>query len=87
MFTRGRLKCSFCGKTEAEVSKLVAGPKVYICDTCVSIASRIMNEPPGPAVRYDRMPSTLWRRFTRWLMRAVGVTAVRWKHDRRVFVG
>jgi ATP-dependent protease Clp ATPase subunit len=67
MFSRSRLKCSFCGRSEAEVSKLVAGPKVYICDTCVSIASRIMNEPPAPAVRYDRTPSRLWSRFTGWL--------------------
>jgi ATP-dependent Clp protease ATP-binding subunit ClpX len=29
------LKCSFCRKTEDEVSKLVAGPDVYICDECV----------------------------------------------------
>ena len=43
MHTR-KLRCSFCGKSEDEVSKLVAGPKVYICDQCVTIAVRIMKE-------------------------------------------
>ena len=41
----GRLRCSFCGKNETEVLKLVAGPRVYICDGCVATASRIMNDP------------------------------------------
>lgn len=42
MLGRRRLACSFCGKGAAEVAKLVAGPKVYICDECVAVASRIM---------------------------------------------
>ena len=47
-----RLRCSFCRKDNSQVSKLVAGPRVYICDECVAIASRIMNDsyddnPPG----------------------------------------
>ena len=37
-----RLTCSFCGKNETEVRKLVAGPKVHICDECVALASRVM---------------------------------------------
>ena len=36
------LRCSFCNKTEDQVSKLVAGPQVYICDECVAIASRLI---------------------------------------------
>ncbi len=47
MFRRMGLRCSFCGKGEAEVQKLVAGPRVYICDVCVTTASRIMNDPSG----------------------------------------
>jgi ATP-dependent protease Clp ATPase subunit len=43
MFRSKALACSFCGKDAAQVSKLVAGPKVYICDECVAAASRIMN--------------------------------------------
>jgi ATP-dependent protease Clp ATPase subunit len=43
MFKRERkLACSFCGKRDFEVEKLVAGPRVYICDTCVALASQIM---------------------------------------------
>ena len=30
-----KLKCSFCGKTQDQVKKLIAGPEVYICDECV----------------------------------------------------
>ena len=45
MFRRTRLACSFCGRGAAEVSKLVAGPRVYICERCVAEAQRIMNTP------------------------------------------
>ena len=41
------LRCSFCEKTEDQVAKLVAGPDVYICDECVTAASRLMIERPG----------------------------------------
>ena len=43
MFRR-KLICSFCGRSAAEVAKLVAGPRVYICDRCAADAVRIMNE-------------------------------------------
>ena len=43
MFKR-KLACSFCRRSEAEVAKLVAGPRVYICDRCAGEAVRIMNE-------------------------------------------
>jgi len=38
------LKCSFCGKGQKEVRKLIAGPMVYICDECVSLCNEIMAE-------------------------------------------
>ena len=41
------LRCSFCKKTEDQVAKLVAGPEVYICDECVSIAVRMMHGRQG----------------------------------------
>ena len=44
MQKRRKLKCSFCGKSEDEVAKLVAGPRVYICDACVALARRLMDE-------------------------------------------
>jgi len=38
----GKLRCSFCGKDESQVKKLVAGAKAYICDECVAKADRIV---------------------------------------------
>ena len=68
MFTRSRLACSFCGKSAAEVSKLVAGPRVYICDACVATASRIMSEPgagmPPESLTVPRIWRRIWQRFS-----------------------
>lgn len=65
MFLRARLVCSFCGRKASEVAKLVAGPKVYICDRCVAMASRIMSDAGGTA---SVAPSpTLWQRLVGWL--------------------
>ena len=38
------LRCSFCGKTQDEVKKLVAGPTVYICNECVALCNNILKE-------------------------------------------
>jgi ATP-dependent protease Clp ATPase subunit len=50
VFRRKWLACSFCGKKNDDVAKLVAGPRiygagphVYICDECVTIANRLMD--------------------------------------------
>lgn len=40
----GRLICSFCGKTQKEVRKLIAGPGVYICDECIDLCNDIIDE-------------------------------------------
>ena len=42
----GKLRCSFCGKTEDQVKKLVAGAKAPICNECVALANKIMKETP-----------------------------------------
>ncbi|MCG8502337.1 MAG: ATP-dependent Clp protease ATP-binding subunit ClpX [Firmicutes bacterium] len=39
-----QLKCSFCGKTQDQVKRLVAGPGVYICDECIELCSEIIEE-------------------------------------------
>ena len=39
-----RLKCSFCGKTQDQVKKLIAGPDVFICDECVDLYNEILEE-------------------------------------------
>jgi len=40
------LHCSFCGKSQHEVRKLIAGPSVYVCDECVALCNEIINEDP-----------------------------------------
>ena len=40
------LKCSFCGKSAAQVGRLLAGPKVHICDACVQTCVEILNAVP-----------------------------------------
>lgn len=40
----GELRCSFCGKSQSEVKKLIAGPTVYICDECVELCNDIIAE-------------------------------------------
>ena len=44
------LRCSFCGKADSEVAKLIAGPGVYICDECVGLCNDILNEVAGKPV-------------------------------------
>ncbi|MCM3357795.1 MULTISPECIES: ATP-dependent protease ATP-binding subunit ClpX [unclassified Psychrobacillus] len=44
---KGNLKCSFCGKPQEQVRKLVAGPGVYICDECIDLCSEIVEEELG----------------------------------------
>jgi len=41
-----KLRCSFCGKPDKEVARLIGGPGVYICDACVGICSRILEASP-----------------------------------------
>ncbi|MFO0683048.1 MAG: ATP-dependent Clp protease ATP-binding subunit ClpX [Sandaracinus sp.] len=40
----GNLQCSFCGKSQKEVKKLIAGPTVYICDECIALCNEIIAE-------------------------------------------
>ena len=44
MPSNDRLKCSFCGKTQDQVKKLIAGPDVFICDECVDLCNEILDE-------------------------------------------
>ena len=43
----GNLQCSFCGKSQKEVKKLIAGPTVYICDECIGLCNDIIAEEVG----------------------------------------
>ena len=42
--TQENLTCSFCGKSQDEVKKLIAGPAVYICDECIELCNDIIAE-------------------------------------------
>jgi hypothetical protein len=52
---RGRLRCSFCGKPEDKVGRLIAGPKVHICDACVGVCNRILDAVPEGYRSWDEM--------------------------------
>src|SRR5690606_17719669 len=41
---KGQLKCSFCGKGQEQVKKLIAGPGVYICDECIELIEEEMHD-------------------------------------------
>ncbi|BFH67283.1 MAG: ATP-dependent protease ATP-binding subunit ClpX [Paenibacillus dendritiformis] len=50
---KGQLKCSFCGKSQEQVRKLVAGPGVYICDECIELCTEIVEEELGHEEEID----------------------------------
>lgn len=43
---KNSLYCNFCGKTQYEVSKLIAGPATYICNECITLCNEIIAEKP-----------------------------------------
>ena len=47
------LLCSFCGKSQDEVKKLIAGPSVYICDECIQLCNEIIGEEYGQESEED----------------------------------
>ncbi|WP_156757783.1 ATP-dependent Clp protease ATP-binding subunit ClpX [Actinokineospora pegani] len=55
------LKCSFCGKSQKQVKKLIAGPGVYICDECIDLCNEIIEEELAEAgdVKLDELPKPL----------------------------
>ena len=50
-----QLKCSFCGKTQDEVKRLIAGPNVYICNDCIELCMEILKEEEEQFARETRM--------------------------------
>lgn len=50
---KGQLKCSFCGKLQDQVKKLVAGPGVYICDECIELCNEIIEEELGEDIDFE----------------------------------
>jgi hypothetical protein len=62
---RGHNRCSFCGKAEEHVKRLIAGPGVFICDGCVALCHQVLADRPPPAP-----PSPALHRS--WVARTVG---------------
>jgi ATP-dependent Clp protease ATP-binding subunit ClpX len=52
------LKCSFCGKSQKQVKKLIAGPGVYICDECIDLCNEIIEEELSEStdIKFDELP-------------------------------
>ena len=52
------LKCSFCGKSQKQVKKLIAGPGVYICDECIDLCNEIIEEElaEAPELKLEDLP-------------------------------
>ncbi len=71
--SRRSTHCSFCGKNQAQVKRMVAGPGVYICEGCIALCNQMLQqqeriergeppEPGGPArSRWATKLSDLWR--------------------------
>ena len=65
------VSCSFCGKTQEQVEKIIAGPGVYICDECITLSKEIIDndfaiteysdieDVPKPQEIYNILPLTL----------------------------
>ena len=51
--TNEQLLCSFCGKSQRQVKKLIAGPGVYICDECIDLCNEIIDEELTPTPVFD----------------------------------
>ncbi|MGC6477685.1 MAG: ATP-dependent Clp protease ATP-binding subunit ClpX [Ilumatobacteraceae bacterium] len=53
------LKCSFCGKSQKQVKKLIAGPGVYVCDECIDLCNEIIEEELSESteISFDNLPS------------------------------
>ena len=52
------VKCSFCGKSQKQVKKVIAGPGVYICDECIDLCKEIIEEEVGEGtdLRLEELP-------------------------------
>jgi hypothetical protein len=79
----GRQVCSFCGKHQDQVRRLIAGPGVFICDECIQVCNEILvHERPDPVASAPCEPTpefamSWWRRLIQrwWVHRTVGMFA------------
>jgi ATP-dependent Clp protease ATP-binding subunit ClpX len=64
------LHCSFCGKNQDQVAKLIAGPSVFICGECVAICNTILGQPETeslPVVRIEELEGMPTDKLLSWL--------------------
>ena len=61
--TDPNLKCSFCGKTQDQVKKLIAGPDVCICDECIELCNEILDEDVVPKAEYLRILDSFRKKY------------------------
>ena len=70
--TTGNYRCSFCGKSQEEVKKLIAGPSVYICDECIELCNEIMVEEwaqeKGEDFQHLLKPHDLYRHLNQYIV-------------------
>jgi hypothetical protein len=71
---RGTLKCSFCGKNQDQVRKLIAGPGVYICDECIELCNEIIADKSAPSAHCRSLYTTTTNGFTPSLDRPPATT-------------
>jgi len=75
---RGYTRCSFCGKGQDKVRRLVAGPGVYICDSCIELCHEVLAmdagkpRPQAPGGPPPTPPTVSGRRRPVWLRRILG---------------
>jgi ATP-dependent Clp protease ATP-binding subunit ClpX len=75
-----QLRCSFCGKNQDEIDKLVAGPAVHICNECIDLCYGIVHPPSEPAEKKGASPS--WRLAASWPA-ALGMWLLNWSGSPR----
>ena len=85
----GKLQCSFCGKSQDDVRKLIAGPTVYICDECIELCNDIIaeeweQEKKSKVVGQLPKPSEIKTFLDHYV---VGQERGERNHERRVLVG
>lgn len=68
----GNYRCSFCGKSQEEVKKLIAGPSVYICDECIELCNEIMMEEwaqeKGEDLQHLPKPHDLYKHLEQYIV-------------------
>lgn len=92
---KNTVKCSFCGKTQEQVKKLIAGPGVYICDECVELCMEIVEEEAQQENEVELQelpkPAQIKEFFDQWVIgqdRAKRVLSVAvYNHYKRIFSG